>query len=114
MESNELDEESLDPGRARELIASEGGQTLDLQELDDYAEAHIAGAIRAKEGEMDAALESLSKESPVIVVCADGKRSVEVAADLRQRGFQVAVIKGGMTAWSGDGLPTQPRPAEPF
>ena len=49
-----------------------------------------------------------------MVVCANGKRSSQVAADLRERGFRAAVLKGGMKSWSGGGLPTQPREAQEF
>jgi rhodanese-related sulfurtransferase len=110
----ELREETLDPQRARELIASEGVQALDLRDQDDFADAHIAGAVRAEGGEIDSALESLDQERPVVVVCADGKRSAEVAEDLRERGYQAAVVAGGMKAWTGDGLPVQPRESEEF
>lgn len=113
MES-ELKEEALDAKRARELIASEGVQTLDLRDEDDFADAHIAGAVRAERDEIEGALESLDQDRPVVVVCADGKRSSDVAADLRERGLQAAVVKGGMKAWTGDGLPVQPREAEEF
>ncbi len=107
-------EEELDAKRARELIASEGAQALDLRSEEDYAEAHIAGALRVEDGELEVAIESLSQDRPVVVVCADGKSSPEVASSLRERGFQAAVIKGGMKSWSGDSLPTQPREAEDF
>jgi rhodanese-related sulfurtransferase len=110
----ELDEESLDPKRARELIARERAQTLDLRDEDDFADAHIAGATRADGEEIEAALEALDQNRPVMFVCADGKRSSEVAADLRERGYQAAVVKGGMKAWTGDSLPTQPREDEEF
>lgn len=113
MDSEEFNDE-LDAKRARELIASEGGQALDVQGDDEYAEAHIAGAVRAQDDQLEAALESLSQDLPVVVVCTDGKRSPDVASDLRERGFQAAVIKGGMRAWAGDRLPTQPREAEEF
>jgi rhodanese-related sulfurtransferase len=113
VESDRVEEE-LDAERARELIASEGAQTLDLRGEDEFADAHIAGAVRADEDEVEAALESLSQDRPVVVVCADGKRSPDVAADLRERGFQAAVIKGGMKAWAGDSLPTIPRETEEF
>ncbi len=114
MEGEELRDEELDAKRARELIASEGGQALDLRELDEWAEAHIAGAVRVEDDDIEAALQSLSQDQPVVVVCANGRRSSQVAADLRERGFRAAVLKGGMKSWSGDSLPTQPREAEEF
>jgi rhodanese-related sulfurtransferase len=114
MGGDELKDETLDPEQARKLLASEGAQALDLRDQDDFAEGHIAGAIRADEVGLEEALESLPEDRPVVVVCADGKRSPEVAGDLRDRGYQAAVVKGGMKAWVGDSLPTQPREDEEF
>jgi rhodanese-related sulfurtransferase len=110
----ELTEETVAPERARELIASDGAQTLDLRDDDEFAEAHIAGAVRPDDEELDRALESLDEDKPVVVVCADGERSAKVAADLRERGFQAAALKGGMKNWAGDKLPTIPRDTEEF
>lgn len=109
-----MKDETLEPGRAREVIAGERGQVLDLRDEEEFAEAHIAGAVRAEDGDIDAAVESLDEDLPVLVVCEDGKRSEEVAGDLRERGYQAAVIKRGMKGWHGDGHPTIPREAEEF
>jgi rhodanese-related sulfurtransferase len=111
---SELNEEELEPDRARELIASEGAQTLDLRDDDEFADAHIAGAVRPEGGDLDRALESLDEDKPVVVVCGDDGRSAEVAADLRERGYQAASLKGGMKGWAGDKLPTIPRDTEEF
>jgi rhodanese-related sulfurtransferase len=111
--ASELDE-SIDPKRARELIAREGAQAVDLQDDEDYRAGHIAGATRADPDDLGRAVEPLEEDRPVIVVCADGERSAEVAADLRECGMQAAVLEGGMKAWAGDGLPIQPREAEEF
>jgi rhodanese-related sulfurtransferase len=110
----ELEEETLDPKRARQLIASEGAQPVDLRDEDDFADGHIAGAMRADTDEVGSAVESLDQDRPVVVVCDDGKRSSHVAADLREQGYRAAIVKGGMKAWTGDGLPVQPREDEEF
>jgi len=112
--ASELKEEELEPGRARELIASEGGQVLDLRDDEEWVEVRIAGAVRGSGDDLDSALESLDSEHPVLVVCTDGGRSAEVAGDLRERGMQAAALKGGMKGWTGDGLPTLPRETEEF
>lgn len=114
MGSERLKEEELEPDRARELIASEGGQVLDLRDDDAFAADHIAGAIRPDGEDIDSALESFDEDRPVVVVCEDGGRSAEVAADLRERGYQAAVLKKGMKGWTGDKLPTIPRETEEF
>jgi rhodanese-related sulfurtransferase len=110
----ELKEERLEPKRAREVIAREGGQVLDLRGDDEFATGHIAGAIRPDDEDIDTALESLDEDLPVVVVCEDGERSAEVAADLRERGYQAATIKKGMKGWQGDKMPTIPRETEEF
>ncbi|MFL5893344.1 MAG: rhodanese-like domain-containing protein [Solirubrobacterales bacterium] len=111
---SELKEEELEPARARELIATEGAQPLDLRDEDEYAEVRIAGTVRASEDDLDEALESIDQDRPVVVVCEDGERSAQVAADLRDRGYQAAALKGGMKAWTGDKHPTIPRDTEEF
>jgi len=114
MGSEALKDEELEPDRARELIATEGGQVLDLRGDTEFAEGRIAGSVRPEGEDIDAALESLDEDQPVVVLCEDGKRSAEVAEDLRQRGYQAAIVKGGMKAWAGDKMPTLPREAEEF
>jgi rhodanese-related sulfurtransferase len=109
-----LEQEALEPGRARELIAGEDAQVLDVRDEEEVADVRLAGAVLVRDGELDEALESIDEDHPVVVVCADGKRSGEVAADLRERGYDAACLKGGIKAWAGDKLPTLPRDAEEF
>ena len=111
--TSELEEEKLQPKRAREVIAGEGAQVLDLRDDDEWLEARIAGAVRA-EDDLEGAVEALDEDRPVVVVCANGKRSDEVADDLRERGFQAATIKQGMRGWMRSKLQTLPREAEEF
>ncbi len=43
---------------------------------------------------------------PVVLVCHTDRRSAAAAHHLRGLGWtQVAVVRGGMTAWTGSGLP---------
>jgi rhodanese-related sulfurtransferase len=109
----ELDE-TIDPKRARELVASERAQAVDLRGDDDFASGHIAGALRAEADDLEQATETLDEDRPVIVVCADGERSAEAATHLRERGFEAAAVAGGMKAWTSEGLPVQPRETEEF
>jgi rhodanese-related sulfurtransferase len=54
------------------------------------------------------ALEGVDDQRPLIIVCGDGERSASLAAELRERGREVASIEGGMKAWEGEKLPMQP------
>jgi rhodanese-related sulfurtransferase len=108
------EQDTIGPKRAREVIASEGGQVLDLRGDDEWVDARIAGAVRGQGDDLEEAIESFDEDRPLLVLCTDGKRSEEIAGDLRERGFQAAAIKGGMKGWMGDGMPTMPRETEEF
>jgi rhodanese-related sulfurtransferase len=97
----------LEPGAARELIASNEASVVDIRDDDDWHEKRVAGAVHA-EGNLDAALEGVDDDRPVIIVCGDGDRSARLAAELRERGREVASIEGGMEAWEGEKFPMQP------
>jgi rhodanese-related sulfurtransferase len=107
-DDQKLEEGQLGVDRARKVIATKGATALDLRDQDDFAESHIAGAVNVSEDELDSHLEDVSKDDPVIVVCADGDRSSDVAESLREQGYEAASIKGGMRAWEKEDLPSQP------
>jgi len=51
-------------------------------------------------------LGGLSKESPIFVYCAAGKRSAKAAEILKEKGFkEVYQLKGGLNAWREAKLP---------
>lgn len=63
----------------------------------------LAGRLAADAGEL-AGL----KELPLFVICKTANRSPSAARLLKRRGFtNVAVIKGGMSAWKRAGLPVE-------
>jgi len=104
--------ETLKPEDARELIATGPARVLDLRDEDEYAEGHVPAAERA--GDLEASLEGVPEDEPLILICADGKRSGQAARELREKGRQAAHVDGGIEAWIGAGLPIQPRPDEEF
>lgn len=108
MASERLDRPRISAEEARELIASEGAQALDLRGTEDFGSGHIPGAINSAAEDLDSRLDELSKDDPVIVVCAGGEHSAKVADDLREKGYDAASIEGGMEAWTGEDLPLQP------
>lgn len=75
---------------------------IDVREPNEYAIAHIEGAILHP---MSAAVdwaEGLDRNTPLVMMCHHGMRSAHVAATLMQR-FRfrhVANMSGGIDAWS--------------
>jgi len=91
------------------LINREQGVALDIRTEKDFNASHILDAISLSNDKITkngfASLEK-HKANPIIVVCSAGLSAVKVANDLHKAGFaRVSVLKGGMGAWTGAGLP---------
>jgi rhodanese-related sulfurtransferase len=107
-------EETLSAEDAREMIASGDANVLDVRADEEWEEARIAGATHLAEEAAMEHLDELPEDTAIVVVCADGKRSAEVAEKLRDEGREAASIDGGMKSWTAEGLPVQPRSAQEF
>ena len=94
---------------ASELCASlRGGvrsQWLDVRSAAEFAAGHIPGATNIPLEEIEARLEDISPDVPVVLVCKGGKRARMAAGLLEPCRQDVAVLDGGTEAWSKAGLP---------
>jgi rhodanese-related sulfurtransferase len=91
------------------LMNREQGVALDIRSEKDFNTSHILDAINLSNEKITkngfVSLEK-HKDNPIIVVCSAGISAVKVANDLHKAGFaRVSVLKGGMGAWTGAGLP---------
>ncbi len=84
---------------------------LDVREQWEYDTAHIDGATLIPMNEIPArAFKELDEDSPILVLCHHGARSMSVAVWLRNQGFEQAQsVSGGIDAWSRNIDPTVPR-----
>lgn len=107
-----------DPG-VRVVPASEGAATLDnppedlvildVRTPDEFAEAHIEGALLIDFYDADFAsqLAELDPDVPYLVYCRSGNRSGQAAALMEELGFRDVIdIDGGILSWSQANLPT--------
>tara|TARA_B110001454_G_C12707276_1_gene429150 strand:- start:1794 stop:2222 length:429 start_codon:yes stop_codon:yes gene_type:complete len=91
------------------LMNREQGVVLDIRSEKDFKASHILDAISLSNEKITkngfTSLEK-HKDNPIIVVCSAGISAVKVANDLHKAGFaRASVLKGGMGAWTGAGLP---------
>jgi len=91
------------------LVNREEGVALDIRSEKDFKASHILDAISLPNEKITkngfTSLEK-HKDNPIIVVCSAGISAVKTANDLHKAGFaRVSVLKGGMGAWTGAGLP---------
>jgi rhodanese-related sulfurtransferase len=84
---------------------------LDVREPWEYQTAHIEPSTLIPMNDIPArAHQELDEESPILVLCHHGMRSLSVASWLRQQGFDKAQsVSGGIDAWSSTIDPTVPR-----
>lgn len=91
------------------LMNREQGVALDIRAEKDFNANHILDSINLSNEKINkngfVSLEK-HKENPIIVVCSAGLSAVKIGNDLHKAGFaRVSVLKGGMGAWTGAGLP---------
>lgn len=104
------------PGRevgaieAVQLINRRDAVVLDLRDAAEYKAGHITNARHLPEGEIDTRMKELDKlkSKPIIVSCARGNRSMNVANRLRALGFgEVFCLRGGIAAWQQANMPLE-------
>lgn len=99
---------TVSPNEAVLLMNNDDTIVVDVREPSEFAEGHIEGARNiqlAKLAERAVELEA-HKETPVIVTCQSGTRSMAAGKKLTALGFkQVYEMRGGMFAWKDNSLP---------
>ncbi|PCI43976.1 MAG: rhodanese [Proteobacteria bacterium] len=81
---------------------------LDVRSLGEWESGHSGKAVHISLGEINARMDELAKDKPLVVICASGNRSVVAATKLAQAGFDdVYNFSGGMGSWLAAGLPVK-------
>jgi len=99
---------SVSASELNKEITAGTAQLLDVRTPQEYAEAHIDGAVNinvqsdnfGKEAEKE-----LSKDLAILVYCRSGRRSMDAAETLAAIGYKVVNLKGGIIEWQDEGLP---------
>ena len=72
---------------------------VDVREPDEHAAGSVPGAISAPLSTLRQRVEALPQGRPLWLLCAAGQRAFYAARFLQQRGYDVAVLSGGMATW---------------
>lgn len=87
-------------------IAENKIQLLDVRTPAEYKSGHLEHAFLAdwtNRKEFQSRVSALDKSTPVYIYCLSGGRSGEAAEWLRQKGFTVYNMDGGIAAWKRSG-----------
>ncbi len=100
--------ENTDVNGFEELIRKSDVVLLDVRSQEEYAEAHLEGALLIDQSESDfleKAKAKLPKEKTIAVYCRSGRRSASAAGRLADEGYKVVNLKGGIKGWMSAGKP---------
>jgi rhodanese-related sulfurtransferase len=82
---------------------------IDCREPWEYDLARIEGATLIPMRQVPQSVERIPKDTPVVVYCHHGTRSLNVTGWLRQRGIEAQSLRGGIDRWSVEIDPAVPR-----
>ncbi len=94
----------------RRIQTGDTVRVVDVRERMEWNDGHLPGAVHVPRGFLELQIEESipDKDSPVILYCAGGVRSLLAGATLRQMGYtNVTSMAGGYNAWAASGLPTE-------
>src|SRR5437588_1292251 len=94
------------PEAAEQATGSSTVRLIDVREKNEWDEGHIPGARHVPRGYLELRIESEvpDKETPVLLYCAGGTRSLLAARTLQEMGYgDVTSLQGGFTAWKDAG-----------
>jgi rhodanese-related sulfurtransferase len=78
---------------------------VDVREDEEVEEGMIPGARHIKMGDIPESLEKFDKDKEYIFICRSGNRSGNVAHYMKDQGFKVVNMEGGMMNWAGETAP---------
>ncbi len=78
----------LAPAPDYKQMVQNGAIVLDVRTKGEYQSGHIKGAKHIPLDALNAQMDKLKKETPVITCCASGMRSASAKAMLKAKGFE--------------------------
>jgi len=99
---------NLDAKSFFEKTENDSVQILDVRTPAEYQTGYIKNAMFANwntPAEFDRRTQYLNKKQPVYVYCLSGGRSAAAAKKLRNEGYTVYELTGGMIKWKAENLP---------
>ena len=78
---------------------------IDLREPKEFREGHVVDAINIPFAKIAERMAELDKARPLVLVDKIGQHSASVGRTLKQAGYQVSRLAGGMSEWTASNLP---------
>ncbi|MBO9352805.1 rhodanese-like domain-containing protein [Bordetella petrii] len=96
----------ISTAEAIQMVNQRHAVWVDVRPAEQFRAGHISQARNMPAAEVEQKAGSLPKNKPLVLVCETGRDAGRVASRLRSQGFaEVAVLEGGMRAWTSANLP---------
>ncbi len=81
---------------------------IDVRTPSEFKNGHVPGAINIPLDQLQARIDEIPTDKPIVVICASGNRSQTGAKRLANAGYdRVYNLKGGTMSWMMAGLPIE-------
>lgn len=97
--------DSLSVHQLTHQINNANALVLDLRDTKEFREGHIIDAINIPFAKVAERMGELDKSRPLVLVDKIGQHSAAIGRTLKENGFQVARLTGGMSEWTASNLP---------
>ena len=98
--------QTIAPREADALVNDHKAVLLDIRSEDEFADAHLPGAMLVPNGEIDDAMAATLDGRDAIFYCTSGMRTTRAANDLERGGLNnPKILEGGLNSWMSAGLP---------
>ncbi|MGO9908150.1 MAG: rhodanese-like domain-containing protein [Solirubrobacteraceae bacterium] len=96
------------PQQVAELLAEGEIQLIDVRQPEEREAGRIAGDRFIELAQLNALLDTIDRDRPVVFYCRSGSRSAMATDAFRGAGFDAHNMIGGLLDWDAAGLPLDP------
>lgn len=101
-----LTAKEITPAQAHERLQKGEIRLVDVREANEWAQAHVSGAMHMPLSALAERLGRLPTDKPVVFYCLSGARSASAVAISRKLGLPHDThMSGGVKEWIASGLP---------
>lgn len=97
--------QEISPQDLVDKINNDAAIVVDIRDKDTFAKGHIIHSVQANVSDFENNKMNKYKDKHLVLVCTKGLQSATTAAKIRSQGYQVLVLRGGITAWQQADMP---------
>ena len=88
--------QNIYPNEIKEYIDNKSVIIIDLREKREYEQGHVRGSVNIQINDLEKYVYQYPRDKIMVVYCKTGARSIIAARILKQYGYQVKNVIGGM------------------